>query len=144
MTNAIEKITNFFRFIIQKEVTQICQSYVPENETYVFIEGPRYSTLGYTNIAKGWQDFCNSGLKLEKIEWLEGSFTKEYEKSAWVAGIILITLSIKGKLIHRKFRATFVLEKNQVGNWEIRHEHISAPLEDPYGIGDWLQKNENM
>ena len=141
MKTAIDQINTFYSAIIRKEVAHICQNYVPDEETYVFVEGPRYSTTGYSNISRGWQDFCDSGLKLEKIEWVEGPFTEENEDLAWVAGMILLTVAVKGQLIQRKFRATYVLRKNETGHWKIRHEHVSAPLNDPYGIGDWLKKN---
>ena len=141
MTTAIDQIDNFYRAIIHKEVAQICQNYVPAEDTYVFVEGPRYSTLGYSHIAKGWQDFCDSGLTLEKIEWLEGPFTEEFGDLAWVAGMVLLTVAVNSQIIQRTFRATFVLHKNAAGCWQIRHEHVSAPLNDPYGIGDWLKNN---
>jgi ketosteroid isomerase-like protein len=141
MTTAIEQIDSFFRTLLQKEAVQICQNYLPQEDTYVFVEGPRYSTIGYTNIAKGWQDFCDSLLKLENIEWVEGPFTEESEHLAWVAGMVQLTVAVKGQVIQRTFRATFVLQKNEVGHWQIRHEHLSAPLNDPYGIGDWLKQN---
>lgn len=67
MTNPIDKIDNFYRYIMGKEVDRICQNYVSDEDTYVFAEEPRYSTLGYTNISKNWQYFCDSGLTLEKI-----------------------------------------------------------------------------
>ncbi|KAF3890681.1 MULTISPECIES: YybH family protein [Nostocales] len=142
MTSAVNQIDNFYRAILRQEVRNICQSYVPQEDTYVFVEGPRYSTIGYSKIAKGWQDFCNSTVKLEKIEWIEGPFTEEIENLAWVAGIVLLTVTVKARSIQRTFRATFVLNKNEAGSWQIRHEHLSAPLDDPYGIGDWLNKNE--
>lgn len=141
MTTALEQINSFFNAILTKEVVQISQTYIPKEDTYVFVEGPRYSTIGQTNIAKGWYDFCDSALKLEKIEWVEGPFTEEYEQVAWVAGIVTLTVAVKDAIIQRKFRATFILQKNEVDSWQIRHEHVSAPLEDPYGIGDWLKKN---
>jgi ketosteroid isomerase-like protein len=143
MTTAIDQIDNFYRAIIHKEVARICQNYVPDEHTYVFVEGPRYSTLGYTNISKGWQDFCDSGLTLEKIEWVEGPFTEESGDLAWVAGMVLLTVAVNGQLIQRTFRATFVLQKNEAGGWQIRHEHVSSPLNDPYGIGDWLKTNSS-
>lgn len=140
MTTALEQINNFFHTILSKQSIQISQNYIPQEDTYVFVEGPRYSTLGYTNIAKGWQDFCNSALSLKNIEWVEGPYTQEYEQIAWVAGIVLVKVAVKSQLIQQKFRATFILQKNEIGNWQIQHEHLSAPLPDPYGIGDWLQE----
>ena len=143
MTNPIDQIDNFYQAIIRKEVDCICQSYVPNEDTYVFVEGPRYSTIGYGNIFKGWQDFCNSGLTLQKIEWVEGPFTEESGDLAWVAGLVLLTVAVNSQIIQRTFRATFVLRKNEAGCWQIRQEHVSAPLNDPYGIGDWLKKTNS-
>ncbi|MFB2924061.1 MULTISPECIES: YybH family protein [Aerosakkonema] len=141
MTTPIEQIDSFYRSIVGKQVERICENYVSNEDTYVFVEGPRYSTLGYSNISKGWRDFCDSSLNLAKIEWVEGPFTEESEDLAWVAGMVLLTVTVKGQLVKQTFRATFVLRKNEAGCWQIRHEHLSAPLSDPYGIGDWLKKN---
>ncbi|HBB32198.1 MAG TPA: hypothetical protein DDZ80_28205 [Cyanobacteria bacterium UBA8803] len=142
MKTVIDQIDSFFSAILRKEVELICQNYVPDESTYVFVEGPRYSTIGYTNIAKGWQDFCNSVLQLESIEWVEGPFHQESGTLAWVAGMMVLTVAVKGQRLQQTFRATFVLHKNELGGWQIRHEHISSPLDDPYGIGDWLQTGE--
>ena len=141
MNTPLAQINSFYRDIIRKEVARICENYVPSEDTYVFVEGPRYSTLGYTNISKGWKDFCNSELKLETIEWVEGPFTEESGDLAWVAGMVLLQVILNDRPIERTFRATFVLRKNEAGYWQIRHEHLSAPLNDPYGIGDWLKKD---
>ena len=141
MKTPIEQIESFYRAIIRKDVTHICENYVPNDNTYVFIEGPRYSTIGSSDISDGWEDFCDSALTLEKIEWLEGPFTEELVDFAWVAGVVLLSVNVKNRLIQRKFRATFVLRKNEIGRWQIRHEHVSAPLEDPYGIGDWKKQD---
>lgn len=70
----IETIDHFYQAIIDKRVKDIRLSYVPSEETYVILECPRYTTLGYEKIAKGWGDFCESALTLNKIEWVEGLF----------------------------------------------------------------------
>jgi tRNA A58 N-methylase Trm61 len=36
-----------------------------------------------------------------------------------------------------KLRGTWVLRLGHDGQWRIMHEHVSAPLENPYGTGDW-------
>jgi ketosteroid isomerase-like protein len=138
--SSTETINQFYQAIIDKNVAAICQSYVPCEETYVILEGPRYTTLGYEKIAKGWGDFCNSPLTLNKIEWVEGPFAEESTDMAWVGGMIVLTVQVKGKEFSVQFRSTFVLRKSVDDIWQIKHEHVSAPLEDPYGIGDWLKK----
>ena len=139
MTFPIDRIECFYRTILQKEAAQICQNYLADEKTYVFVEGPRYSTLGYSQIARGWQDFCASALELESIEWVEGPFTEAAADLAWVAGMVVLTVTVNGQRIQRQFRTTFVLRQDEAGDWKLRHEHVSAPLDDPYGIGDWLK-----
>lgn len=140
MSSAVESIGSFYEAIILKEVNRICASYIPNEDTYVILEGPRYATLGFSKISKGWFDFCNSGLSLEKIEWVEGPFSEESTDMAWIGGQIVLTVGLNGQSFTRQFRASFVLRKDADGAWKIRHEHVSGPLEDPYGIGDWLKK----
>jgi ketosteroid isomerase-like protein len=134
-----QTINAFYQAIIAKDVATICASYIPSEQTYVVLEGPRYTTLGYTKIAKGWTDFCDSSLTLNQIEWTEGPFEESNADMAWLAGQIVLTVEVKQKQFSVQFRATFVLRKNENNNWQIKHEHVSGPLTDPYGIGDWLK-----
>jgi len=138
--NAIEAINQSYRHIIEKSIEGICNGYVDSEELYVILEGPRLSNRGAKNIFKGWGDFCNSPITLENIEWTEGPYTEEMENMAWVGGIVDLTVAVQGKTFTKTFRATFVLTKPDGINWKIKHEHVSAAHEDPYGIGDWLKK----
>ncbi len=138
--NAIEFVKNFHQAVTNKEIDAICDAYMPSPETYVVLEGPRYTTLGYEQIAKGWKDFCKSSISLKSVNWTEGPFSEETSEMAWMAGVLDLTVMVKEKEFTVKFRGTFILTKDSQGNWKIKHEHVSAPLEDPYGIGDWLQK----
>jgi ketosteroid isomerase-like protein len=139
MNTPLTTINQFYQSIIDKNWDGICHTYVPSEETYVVLEGPRYTTLGFSKISKGWKDFCDSDISLQKIEWIEGPFEESAETMAWVGGQIILTVEIKEKVFSVQFRATFVLRKNQSNEWQIRHEHVSGPLADPYGIGDWLK-----
>jgi ketosteroid isomerase-like protein len=144
----IASIDAFYKAIIAKDVERIIASYTDSAETYVFVEGPRYSTLGIDNIAKGWRDFCAAPMSLESITWTEGPYAEQSGEEnsggngsmAWVAGILVLRVDVKGKVFEQTFRASFVMRKNTQGMWQIRQEHVSAPLADPYGIGDWLKK----
>ncbi|MCU0340394.1 MAG: nuclear transport factor 2 family protein [Spirosomaceae bacterium] len=133
-------INTFYQAIIDKNVAAICDTYVASEQTYVVLEGPRYTTLGYAKIAKGWADFCASPLSLQSIEWVEGPFEEASTDMAWVGGQVVLTVVVNQKTFSVQFRATFVLLKNAEGLWQIKHEHVSGPLPDPYGIGDWLKK----
>lgn len=135
-----ETINAFYQAIIDKNVSEICAGYVPSEDTYVILEGPRYTTLGYSKIAKGWGDFCDSAIFLKKIEWIEGPFEETAADMAWIAGQIILTVEVRQQQFSVQFRSSFVLRQNTQSQWKIKHEHVSGPLEDPYGIGDWLKK----
>jgi hypothetical protein len=150
---AIETINLFYQAIIDKNAAKIGTFYVQDEQTYVVLEGPRLTTLGFLKIEKGWFDFCDSKLTLDSIEWLEGPFSEEETTMAWVGGVIKLVVSIGEKPFEQTFRASFVLKKSKnmefsdipnpfgtEGGWLIRHEHVSGALADPYGIGDWLKK----
>ncbi len=133
-------INQFFQAIIDKNTSKIGSFYVQDEQTYVVLEGPRLTTLGFSKIEKGWFDFCDSKLTLTRIEWLEGPFSEEETTMAWVGGVIKLVVSIGEKPFEQTFRASFVLKKAEnTEGWLIRHEHVSGALADPYGIGDWLK-----
>lgn len=134
----VTTIQRFFQAIIDRDAPLVMAHYYRSPDTYVILEGPRLSTLGYDLIAKGWGDFVHSPIALESIHWEEGPFCDESRSMAWVAGIIRLRILVKGKAFEQIFRATFLLKKHR-GKWLIRHEHVSGALTDPYGIGDWLK-----
>ena len=142
----IVTINAFFQAIIDKNAPKIGTFYVQDEQTYVVLEGPRLTTLGFEKIQKGWFDFCDSRLTLDKIEWLEGPFSEAETAMAWVGGVIKLTVSIAHeKTFEQTFRASFVVKKlTPNGNWLIRHEHVSGALIDPYVIGDWLKEKADL
>jgi ketosteroid isomerase-like protein len=137
MNTALQTINEHYQVIIKKDIDGICSKYFPSEETYVILEGPRLTTIGYEKIKKGWTDFCNAALQLLSIEWSEGPFADETEEMAWVAGIIKLKIKVKDKEFENIFRSSFVLIKHD-GIFKIKHEHVSVVHPDPYGIGDWL------
>ncbi len=141
----ITTINAFFQAIIDKNAAKIGSYYVQDEQTYVVLEGPRLTTLGFEKIQKGWFDFCDSRLTLDSIDWLEGPFSEAETTMAWVGGVIKLTVSIGNeKSFEQTFRASFVVKKKDTnGEWLIRHEHVSGALADPYGIGDWLKAKVN-
>ncbi len=138
LTKTTEK---HFESIKKKHISDILNSYSNSEDLLVFVEGPRWETLGYENVAKGWQDFIGSEISMKKCEWLPGVRSKIIGEMGFVAGIVELEVKIKDKLTAIKFRGTFVFEKETDGNWKIIHEHFSQPAADPYGIGDWLKKD---
>ena len=133
-------IRTFWDAIIANDKEGIEAAYVQDENTYVILEGPRYTTMGFSKIAHGWSDFIDSSINLKRVEWVEGPFEELSEDMAWIAGIIDLTIFIKEKEFTKRFRASFIFRKIQ-NEWKIRHEHVSAPMEDPYGVGDWLKKS---
>jgi len=140
MHSAIDTVNEHYRVIIEKNISGILDKYVPSEDTYVVLEGPRLTTRGFEKISKGWKDFCLSPIQLKTIEWTEGPFAEESDKMAWVSGIIQLTIEISDQTFENIFRASFVL--NKIDNqWKIKHEHVSVVHPDPYGIGDWSALN---
>lgn len=134
----IDLVNAHYQAIIEKDLANILDKYLPSEETYIILEGPRLTTIGFQKIQKGWTDFCASAISLHSIDWLEGPFMHETAEMGWVAGIIRLKVAIKEHTFENTFRATFVLIKLE-GKWCIQHEHVSGALADPYGIGDWLK-----
>lgn len=136
MQSAIDTVNEHYRVIIEKDISGILDKYVPSEDTYVVLEGPRLTTKGFEKISKGWKDFCLSPIQLKSISWTEGPFAEESERMAWVSGIIHLSIQISDHTFENIFRASFVLNKIADG-WKIKHEHVSVVHPDPYGIGDW-------
>jgi ketosteroid isomerase-like protein len=74
---------------------------------------------------------------------MEGPFVEEAATMAWVAGIISLKVAVNDTEFENIFRSTFVLIK-QEDDWKIKHEHVSLVHADPYGIGDWLKKDNEL
>jgi ketosteroid isomerase-like protein len=139
MSSALDTINSHYQVIIDKNIDAICNKYVESEDTYVILEGPRLTTIGFEKIKKGWTDFCASSLQLLSIKWIEGPMVQQTTDMAWVAGIIKLKIKVNEKEFENTFRSTFIL-LNQKGLWKIKHEHVSVVHPDPYGIGDWLKK----
>ncbi|MCS6873154.1 MAG: nuclear transport factor 2 family protein [Pyrinomonadaceae bacterium] len=139
MKKLLETIENHFRFAVEKNVEGILDSYSKSEDLLVFVEGPRWATLGYEAVAKGWRDYCISSINLKRCEWVEVLKGQENGDIGFLAGIVDVEAEINGELRKIRFRGTFVL-KNEGDRWRIVHEHFSQPASDPYGVGDWLKE----
>ncbi len=124
-------INAFFQAIIDKNAAKIGNFYVQDAHTYVVLEGPRLTTLGFEKIQKGWFDFCDSRLTLDSIDWLEGPFSEAETTMAWVGGVIKLTVSIANeKSFEQTFRASFVLKKDK------NSKNTEGVSEVEFGISD--------
>ena len=133
-----KRIEQFWDAVISKDIHGIQAAYVPSESTYVILEGPRYSTMGTSAIFKGWKDFIGSSITMAGYEWAEGPFEEIDGNTGWIGGITDLSLKVGDKVFTNRFRISFVMKAFE-GDWKIRHEHVSAPMEDPYGVGDWLK-----
>jgi len=127
-----------FRHTIAKQADAIIERYAATAETYVFVEGPRWSTTGIDRIATGWRAYVNAPMAMMDFAWVEGPHVGASDDMAWHAGIVDIDMQIGDARTRVRFRATHVLGREADGEWRIAHEHFSQPTADPYGIGDWL------
>ena len=134
-----KRIEKFWDAVIAKDLENIESVYIPSESTYVILEGPRYSTTGISKIMKGWKDFCNSTIQMSGYKWIEGPQEEITEHMGWIGGITDLSISVDGKEFTNRFRITFVMLPYN-GDWKVKHEHVSAPMQDPYGVGDWLKK----
>ncbi len=128
-----------FQAVVEKRVAEIIDHYTNSESLYVHVEGPRWSTIGFERVAKGWRDFNDAPLSVTSVEWVEGPFYQVTEALAWIAGITELKVQIGDEIKAVRFRGTFVMQPESDGNWRIVHEHFSQPAADPYGIGDWLK-----
>jgi len=133
-----ERTRIFWDAVGAKDIAGIAAAYINDPSTYVILEGPRYTTTGFDNIIKGWGDFCSSPIQLLNIVWVEGPQEEIEGTIGWIGGMIDMTIDVNGKELTTRFRCSFVY-RMVADDWKIRHEHVSAPLVDPYGIGDWLK-----
>jgi ketosteroid isomerase-like protein len=138
--DAIDWANRFIESILQERIPDIIAGYDPSDETYVFLEGPRWSTKTGERVAYGWAAFVDSPIKMVGKNWVEGPFAQVSGDLAWVAGILDMSVTAAGQSLVIRFRGTYVLRQLHPDVWGIVHEHFSQPTSDPYGVGDWLPK----
>jgi ketosteroid isomerase-like protein len=138
----IEESSRHFRAAIEKRVEDVINHYSRSPDLLVFVEGPRWATVGFERVAKGWRDFADAPIRILECKWVENLQSKVAGEMGFVAGVCQLKIEIKGELQIVRFRGTFVLQKEADGEWRIVHEHFSQPAADPYGIGDWLKNEE--
>jgi len=134
----IEITREHFRSVIDKNLSSILNAYSKSENLLVFVEGPRWMTVGYQAVAKGWRDFCSSSINLRSCDWIDEPEAECNDLLGFVAGMVKLEVEINGETKHTQFRGSFVF-KNEGDRWRIIHEHFSQPAADPYGIGDWIK-----
>lgn len=140
----VEAVEAHFRAVVEKDAAEIIGRYAASPDLYVFVEGPRWSTVGHDAVAMGWRAFCDAAMSVRSINWVEGPRTGALGGGAWVGGVVDLDVELaEGERRTVRLRGTHILEKTASG-WAIVHEHFSQPAADPYGIGDWLGPNAEV
>ena len=133
------RIQVFWDAVMANDIQGIQDAYIDSADTYVVLEGPRYTTRSFTEIISSWKDFTSSPIQLTNTTWVEGPFEEIVGDMGWIAGIADISIKVETKEFTTRFRCSFVMLRTE-DDWKIKYEHVSAPLEDPYGIGDWKKQ----
>lgn len=144
MNDLIKLSKSHFQAVVEKRIDEILDFYVDSPKLLVFVEGPRWVTLSFEKVSKGWRDFVDSAISVKSCEWAESLESHVFTDSGMVAGIVEMKVEINSEVKTIRFRGTFVFQKDHDGKWRVIHEHFSQPAENPYGIGDWLTlSNQN-
>ncbi len=138
MTDLAEIAQHHFQAVVEKRVEEIIDRYANSDRTSVFVEGPRWATLGFEQIAKGWRAFVDAPMSVESCRFVEGPISQVVGEMASIGGIVELAMRVREQIKQVRLRGTFVFHRQADGEWRIVHEHFSQPAADPYGIGDWL------
>lgn len=126
--------------IQNRELEGVLDSFDEADDTYIFVEGPRWTNRGGRRIHQGWRDYFDAPILLRSWRWTEGPYVFEDAALATVCGVVEYQFEGAGEPRPMLMRMTWVVRRGADGVWRIIHEHGSQPLEDPYGTGDWLKK----
>jgi ketosteroid isomerase-like protein len=141
MNKLIELTEKHFLAVAEKRIDDILNYYSHSPELFIFVEGPRWTTVSFERVEKGWRDFVDSPISVKSCEWIENLYSKVVDEMGFVGGVVEMKVEINGEPKTIQFRGTFVFQSESDGNWRVIHEHFSQPAADPYGIGDWLKKD---
>lgn len=144
-SSPVDTVEALWSAIIRRDSEAIVDCYSDTEELQVYLEGPRWQTLGHPAVARGWRAFCESSLHVLSIEAADavrvfaGHGQEVVGALATVTGMTRMTYDIadQGDLRTVVLRLTWVLRR-EADRWRIVHEHGSQPSSDPYGTGDWL------
>ncbi len=137
LTPGLEVVENLLTAIRSRDLSGILNAYEESDELYVFLEGPRWSSQTFTEVSRGWTAWFHADLKIIAHEWIEGPEEITVEGLTSLQGILDLHTESPAQKKTLKVRGTWVLRKSLDAQWRIAHEHVSAPMEDPYGTGDW-------
>jgi ketosteroid isomerase-like protein len=138
-TDPVDALHGLLAAVVASDADAIIDCYADRDDLLVFVEGPRWQTRGHQAVARGWRDFCASGLRVRQVEFTEGPHLHGRLDTAALSGVVeLDVVRPTGVEIRVSMRMTWVMMR-EPDRWRIVHEHASQPGPDPYGIGDWLR-----
>lgn len=135
--NAYDAVEALIGAVAARRADAVVAAYEDGPATYVFPEGPRWSTVSGAAVARGWRAWLDAGNAIDAWHWVEGPYEGTEGDLAWVAGILDLDVRSGAGPRTLRLRGTYVLRRTAAG-WRIVHEHFSQPAPDPYGTGDWL------
>lgn len=141
MSDIQQFLERFFQGLVDKDIQRIDDSYLHAERLFVFLEGPRSKTIGWTDVRSGWEKYLASRISVVELRLGDDAQIHDGGDTGWVAASLRAVIAIDGappKTLD--FRGTWLLEKND-GRWRIVHEHVSLPHPDPYGVGDWAKSS---
>jgi len=136
MRTPLETAEAMLTAVVDRSVDDVLATFSPQDDAYVFVEGPRWSTRGGDRIEAGWRAYFKAPIAINAFHWVEGPFVFESDTLAQVCGVIDYDIVGDGKAGRLRMRMTWLVRREH-GAWRIVHEHGSQPLADPYGAGDW-------
>lgn len=134
----VETATLMLDSLRDRSLKGVLDCFDPGEDTYIFVEGPRWTNRGGERIHQGWRDYFQAPIRLIQWQWTEGPTTFEDGDLAVVCGVIEYQFEGAGEPRPLPMRMTWVVRRGDERIWRIVHEHGSQPLKDPYGTGDWL------
>jgi ketosteroid isomerase-like protein len=150
-TDPVGALRRLLAAVVAREAHEIVDSYADRSDLLVYVEGPRWQTVGHEAVARGWRDFCTSGLWLRRVDFTDGPHVHACEAPeaqpshaplACLSGTVeLDVVRPTGTQALVPMRMTWVMVR-EPDRWRIVHEHASQPLVDPYGTGDWLRSED--
>ncbi|MFY1698358.1 YybH family protein [Solwaraspora sp. WMMA2101] len=132
--------------IVAGDADAIVDCYAGIDDLHVFVEGPRWQTVGHPAVARGWRAFSAAPMSVTRVDLTDGPWVHGTAgDSAGVPGALAsvsatVKMTVQGVAGDDRgvpMRLTWVLRRDD-DRWRIVHEHASQPLTDPYGVGDWL------
>lgn len=149
VTDPVGALLRLLAAVVALDPDAIVDSYADREDLLVFVEGPRWQTRGHQAVARGWRDFCASGLRVRSVDFTDGPHLHGRDAlgpSAAEPGVVSLSGIVEldvvaptGVQTRVPMRMTWVMMR-EPDRWRIVHEHASQPVVDPYGIGDWLRQ----